>query len=139
MSGPPQLTQRTSRLDVHESESTTVNLAAIGVPAAFPYPQTLRWTRDGAEVGNSTHVMLGYPEATFTNVSRSDAGQYVVTATNYQLDDPSKQIGTAIGRFELKVTCTLPQICHHLVNTSCKYYNNCLFALFVCCCFWHDP
>lgn len=95
-------------VDVIEYEEHNIGLE-VG-PKAFPYPQSLQWTRDGVKIGNSTTVKFGYPAVSFTNVSQSDAGRYTLTATNYQLDDPSLVIGTAVGSFELNVKCKSSQI-----------------------------
>ncbi len=102
--GPPQLAQL-GGIDIIENGNTSISLATAGQSMAFPYPTTFTWTRDGIEVGNSSRVKLGFPGATFTNVSRSDLGRYVLMASNYRLDDPSQLIDTAVGSFELNVKC----------------------------------
>ena len=77
---------------------------------AVPYPQYLLWTRDGVRVVNSTMARFGYPVVSFINVSRTDAGNYRLLATNYELENPSLEIGTSIGSFELNVKCKSSQI-----------------------------
>lgn len=72
---------------------------------AFPYPTRFQWWKNGVEISNTSTTALGYPRAEFETVSRDDAGLYSLTASNYNLDDPSQEIGERTGCFELVVFC----------------------------------
>ena len=73
-------------------------------PLAFPEPTvpgSFMWTRNGQPL---TGYDVTYSNVTFTRVKRSDAGNYVVTATNFVGNATStQQIGTATGSFNLDV------------------------------------
>ena len=95
-------------VDVIENEERNISLE-VG-PRAFPYPQSIQWTRFGIKIGNSTMARFGYPAVSFTNVSRTDAGIYTLAATSYHLHDPSLVIAMAVARFQLNVKCKSSQI-----------------------------
>lgn len=85
-----------------EGESNlTVNLET-GVPA-FPFPSSFQWSLNGRQLQNDSRRSLGYPEATFSDVRRSDAGLYALMATNFFVDDPSREVASGEGEFTLDV------------------------------------
>ena len=71
-------------------------------PVAFPIPSNFTWTRNGATLSDPA---LTYSTVTFPSVSRSDAGNYVVSATNFVLDNDTAQVGSDMGSFSLDVIC----------------------------------
>jgi len=92
----------------------------------FPYPQTWKWTRsDGQEVLNSSTTKLGYPSASFFNLSKSDAGYYMLTATNHVPNDPSRVIGRGFGSFALNVLCKS----HYTLLESLKQLNQIFYSI----------
>jgi len=102
----------------------------------FPNPQTWKWTRsDGQKVLNSSTTKLGYPSASFFNVSKSDAGYYMLTGTNHVPSDPSRVIGSGSGSFTLNVLCkshyTILESLNSLTifSTRFPFCNECLLWL----------
>ena len=73
-------------------------------PAVFPIPTDFSWMRDGSLLNNPT---LTYSMVTFPSISRSDAGNYAVSATNFVLDSDSVQVGSDMGSFSLDVICKI--------------------------------
>ena len=102
ITGAPQLASNLIREAVEGSE---FSLDLSTGPSPFPYPKEFQWSRNGVPLRNSSGIMWGYPGVTLGNVSRSDAGLYSLSATNYWLDDPSREIGSAVGSFQLSVLC----------------------------------
>ena len=73
-------------------------------PAAFPEPTLFNWNKDGQAF---TSPSLTYSRVTFTPLRRSDAGNYVVSATNFIIDTSPNQVGNDTGSFFLNVICML--------------------------------
>ena len=82
-------------------------------PAAFPMPITYTWTRNGAPLSGPPPT-LTYSTVTFPSVSRNDAGDYAVSATNFDLND-NTVIGSDMGSFSLTVICTFACLMHTLI------------------------
>lgn len=72
---------------------------------AFPFPTTYQWMRNGERLSNSSTITLNYPVVTFHSVSRTQSGDYTLTAINHQIEDPSKEVGRGSGNFQLNVLC----------------------------------
>ena len=70
-------------------------------PVGFPEPTSFSWTRNGVKLSDPT---LTFSRIFFPTVSRSSAGQYEVSATNFVLDG-TQQIGSDTGSFVLDVIC----------------------------------
>ena len=87
---------------VENSLNVTIDLSQA--PAAFPQPTTYTWTKNGVQL-SGIMLMTTYSTITFASVSRSDAANYVVSATNFVLRDNSVPIGSDIGSFSLDVIC----------------------------------
>ena len=73
-------------------------------PAAFPEPTSYIWTRNGIQLSGPPPV-LSYSTITFPSISRSDAGSYVLSATNFVLRNDLVPIGSDTGSFSLDVIC----------------------------------
>ena len=58
---------------------------------------------NGSPANNNPRVTFGYPNVTFQQFERGDAGTYNLTATNYRLDDTNVVVGTDTGSFTLDV------------------------------------
>ena len=80
-------------------------------PAAFPEPISYNWTRNNVQL-SSPPSMLTYSTITFPSISRSDAGNYVVSATNFVLDNDTVPIGSDTGSFSLDVICKIACLLH---------------------------
>ena len=86
-------------------EGRTGTVSLHQVPDPFPFPQQFRWTVNGSPANNNSRLTFGYPSVTFQPFIRGDAGIYMLTATNYRLDDTSVVVGTDTGSFTLDVHC----------------------------------
>ena len=73
-------------------------------PAAFPEPTTYTWTRNGV-VLSSPPPTLTYSTVIFPSVSRDDAGNYAVSATNFDFSNSMVPIGSDMGSFSLDIIC----------------------------------
>ena len=71
--------------------------------AAFPQPD-FNWTKDGLPLTGPT---LTYSSVTFITVTRTDTGNYTVSARNFVLGSSTEQVGNDIGSFYLDVLCKL--------------------------------
>lgn len=72
-------------------------------PATFPEPSSFEWLKDGQPLRNG--LTTTYFSVTFSAVLRSDAGSYVVNATNFLLDIATQPVGNDAGSFSLDVLC----------------------------------
>jgi hypothetical protein len=63
----------------------------------YPVPTNFTWRRGSEEISNSTRITITVNSITIRNVSRSDSGFYVVTATSIT--------GVASANFTLTVQC----------------------------------
>ncbi len=72
--------------------------------SAFPLPE-VEWTKDGQSISSSSGRVFGYPSLTISSVARSDSGVYSLSAMNFVLDEPLRQIGNDTGSFTLDVLC----------------------------------
>ena len=79
-------------------------------PAAFPVPTVFSWSKDGQHIDSGPGLTLTYSSITFSPVRRSNAGSYVVSATNFILGSNSEQVGTDTGSFFLDVICKLKNL-----------------------------
>ena len=86
-------------------EGRTGTVILHQVPDPFPFPQQFSWTVNGSPANNNSRLTFGYPSVTFQPYTRGDAGIYMLTATNYRLDDTSVVVGTDTGSFTLDVHC----------------------------------
>ena len=79
-------------------------------PPAFPPPRFLSWNK------TVTYVTLKNSAISFDTVIRNHAGVYSLTATNYHLEDNTKEVGTDMGNFTLDIVCKLDfQLIAHLL------------------------
>ena len=75
-------------------------------PVAFPTPGVFQWSKDGMSVNLNSEINYTYPTAIFQRlISRSDSGDYSLTATNHRLDNTTVEVGTGRGNFILDVLC----------------------------------
>ena len=100
--GPPNLRDDAMYRIVENNLNVPVDLSQA--PAAFPQPRNFTWTRNTVMLNNPT-LSLTYSSIIFPSVRRSDAGRYVVSATNFVIDNDMVQIGSDIGSFTLDVIC----------------------------------
>ena len=84
------------------SENVPVDLSQQ--PEAFPAPNFFTWNKDGRPL---TGHALTYSSVTFATVTRQDAGNYAVSATNFVLGSTTEMVGTDSGDFSLDVICEL--------------------------------
>ena len=91
-----------------ENEELSLDMRDPDSPQAFPFPSLVEWTRDGGEVVSSSEN-INYSSIFIGSVEPSDAGQYTLTATNYQLDGV-----TLVGSDSASLT----------LNVLCEYHNN---------------
>ena len=89
--------------EVVEGSAIQVDLSS-GLEA-FPFPAEFQWKKNDLPLDNTSLTLLGYPTAEFRTVSQTDSGLYTLTATNYNLDNPSEVIGGGTGSFQLEVFC----------------------------------
>ena len=110
---PPVLTGR-GEVRKRENEELSMDMAEPGSPLAFPFPSQVSWTKDGEEVvgGSSTRV-FNYSSIFIGSVQPSDSGDYVLSATNYQLNG-GPLLGSATASLTLNV------LCEHYYNLSSK-------------------
>ena len=107
--GPPSLRDNLMFRIVENSLNVPVDLSQD--PTAFPMPTTYTWTRNGASLSGPPPT-LTYSNVTFPSVSRNDAGNYAVSATNFDLNNNTVPIGSDMGSFSLDVICKLACVMH---------------------------
>ena len=107
--GPPVLQDGLIFRIVENSLNIPVDLSQD--PAPFPEPTSYNWIRNNVQLSRPSS-MLTYSTITFPSVSRSDAGNYVVSATNFVLDNDMVQIGSDTGSFSLDVICKIACLVH---------------------------
>lgn len=100
--GPPVLRDGLMFRIVENRLNFTIDLGQT--PAAFPKPTLYTWTRNGIHLSGPLPI-LTYSTITFASVHRTDAGSYVISATNYVLGSNSVPIGSDTGNFSLDVVC----------------------------------
>ena len=98
--GPPNLRDNLMYRIVENTLNVPVDLSQY--PPPFPEPRNFTWTRNTVTLSNPT---LTHSSITFPSVRRSDTGNYVVSATNFVLDNERVQIGSDTGSFTLDVIC----------------------------------
>ena len=108
--GPPSLQDNVMYRIEENSLNVPVDLS--GETTVFPTPTDFSWTRDGSLLNNPT---LTYSTIVFPSISRSDAGNYAVSATNFILNSDTVQVGSDMGSFSLDVIC---KIMEKLMNWS---------------------
>ena len=95
-----------------ENEELSLNMRDPDSPPAFPFPSLVEWTRDGGEVvSSSENRVFNYSSIFIGSVEPSDAGQYTLTATNYQLDDGGTLVGSDSASLTLNVLCEYCNVC----------------------------
>lgn len=110
VSGPPNI--RDNFLVKIEENSVNIPVELRQEPSAYPEQTTLHlfeWSKDGQSLSSPRVSEMTYSSVTFSSVLREDAGNYVVSATNYVSDSMSdaERIGTDTGNFQLDVICKL--------------------------------
>ena len=70
-----------------------IDLILVGIPI----PDQYTWSFNGVELLSSSEITLGIDFIQFSSLSRSNAGNYSVTATNL--------VGSGTGEFSLVVYC----------------------------------
>ena len=100
--GPPNL-QDNFRVMIEEN-SVNVPVDLRQEPAGFPEPTMFTWYRGGQELSELAQTFFS---VTFDTITRTDAGNYTVTATNFILNSTVEQVGSDTGSFYLDVVCKL--------------------------------
>jgi hypothetical protein len=90
-----------------QENQTNIPVDVRQLPAAFPEPTFFNWNRDGQPLRNG--LILTYSSVTFDTISREDAGNYSVSATNFVLPGRpgTDRVGNDTGAFYLDVICKL--------------------------------
>ena len=102
--GPPTLRANFSVKVVERDGNIPVDLGLE--PVAFPTPGVFQWSKDGMNVNSNSEINYTYPTAIFQRlISRSDSGDYSLTATNHRLDNAAVEVGTGRGNLMLDVLC----------------------------------
>ena len=123
MSDPPKL--KTNHRVTHAvgDQNVTVDLGLTPLP--FPKPSRIRVEKDGQRIGNSGEFgdfsLVDGSVFFFKEISADHAGTYQLTATNYHLNNTSKEVGTAIGSFTLDVLCEYRSCLLTFLYTLCVY------------------
>ena len=94
---------------VSGADNITINMEGANV-AAFPFP-SFNWMFDNSPAMNSTAVTFGFPTVTFQIVDSTFSGSYLLFATNYFLDEPTRVLGSSTGGFTLDVLCEFKDQC----------------------------
>jgi hypothetical protein len=77
-----------------------------GMPLAHPSPLIFQWSKEGeGNLQNDLRRIFRYPDFTIDDVRRSDSGRYSLTATNFFLDEPRRELGTGTGSITLDILC----------------------------------
>ena len=97
------------KLTVIEGTEVTIDLSFEDESEAFPFP-AFNWTKNGSliDVTTTGRISFGYPSASFSNISRHDAGTYLINAENFVVDT-GEMIGYDTGSFTLNVLCKSEQ------------------------------
>ena len=102
-------------------------LAKIQLPSLC-LPPSYIWTRNGVVLSGPPPT-LSYSTVTFPSVSRNDAGNYAVSATNFDLNNSTVPIGSDTGSFSLDVICKFDIIMvYHLRNALFYFIDGPSFA-----------
>ena len=107
MSDPPNL--KTIQHVTHTVGDQNVKVDVGLTPSPFPMPSRIRVEKDGQRIGNlgesGNFSLVDGSIFFFKEMTADHAGTYQLTATNYYLNNTSKEVGTAIGSFTLDVLC----------------------------------
>ena len=93
-----------------EENSEDVPIDLRQDPAAYPEPMTsdsFEWSKDGLPLTETSPRLsqLTYSRVSFDTVIREDAGNYIVSATNYVSGSTTQEIGSDTGSLRLDVIC----------------------------------
>ena len=106
--------QKNLNVRIQEGD-TDVTIDLRQDPAPFPEPSIFNWNKDGqpllADIMSRT-----YSNVTFLSVTRNMSGNYTVSAINFLLDNPSQQLGSDVGSFQLDVLCKQYYISEYIVR-----------------------
>ena len=99
---PPRLQDDLMVKILENSQNVTIDLRQE--PDAFPEPTLFSWNKDGQPLAD---LLLTYSNVTFDTVTRTDTGNYTITATNFVLPGSpgANQVGNDTGSFYLDVIC----------------------------------
>ena len=110
IAGPPVLMDQ-GEVVRRENEELSLDMRDPDSPPAFPSPSLVEWTRDGGEVvSSSENRVFNYSSIFIGSVEPSDAGQYTLTVTNYQLDGVTL-IDSDSASLTLNVLCEYCSVC----------------------------
>ena len=87
-----------------EENSENVLIDLLQEPAPFPEPNSFQWYKNEQRLTEADRP-LTYSNVTFSTVSREDAGNYIVSATNFVIGSNTEQVGNDTGNFYLDVIC----------------------------------
>ena len=102
VAGPSNL--RDDFMVVLEENSENIPVDLRQDPPAFPEPTMFTWYRNGVVLNGFDQT---YSNLTFGTITRENAANYTVSATNFVLNSATKQVGTDTGSFNLNVICKL--------------------------------
>ena len=94
-------------LSIVENAASSVPVELGQSPAAYPEPTVYTWNKDGEPLSSGPGRTLTYSSITFSPVTRSNAGNYMVSTTNYILGSNTEQVGNDTGSFFINVICKL--------------------------------
>ena len=97
-------------LRIVENAANSVPVELGQSPAAFPEPSLFSWSKDEQPLSSGPGRTLTYSSISFSPVRRSDAGNYMVSATNYIIGSSTEQVGNDTGSFVLNVICKLENL-----------------------------
>ena len=96
---PPTLQDHSTLRIEENSVNVPIDLGRHLV--AFPEP-VFMWNKNGNSLSGPS---LTYSSITFSTIRRADAGNYMVSATNYILGSMTEQVGNDTASFYLDVIC----------------------------------
>ena len=128
--GSPKLHKNLIVRIVEGYANVTVDL--LQGPAPFPEPSSFKWSKDGLPLPNNLSQTSTYSSVTFPSVRRNHAGSYTVSATNFLLDNSSRQLGSDTGNYYLDVLCKLLLLhAYKIVMRSLRVVVKCVYYMYV--------
>lgn len=94
---------------MHVNGSRNVMIDLRINPLPFPEPSKITIKKNGQWIPVSRKydgfTLINDSVLFFDEITKDHAGMYYLTATNYHLDNSSREVGTFTGNFTLNVIC----------------------------------